>query len=143
MMHCEDVRPELLGYHLGTCERPLRDDIDVHVMGCRDCLSTYLRHKRTCDDAAAFDERPSERVRQRLRATLALRSPPKASPPKRGALWLMGVAAAAFVLAGVTWVWRGPVTPSVDTRPAPLPRASTPAESLVDSASRQTSSNFL
>lgn len=100
MTTCTDITPHLFGYQLGACERDVRDDIDAHLLGCSACLSTALAYKRVNEDGAAFDERPSPKVRHRLRsAVLAKRKPPVA-------VWVMAIAALAFAVIGTLWVRR-------------------------------------
>jgi anti-sigma factor RsiW len=108
MTTCDDVTPALLAWQLGACEGPERDRIDAHLTTCAGCLSKFLATKRVTEDAAAFDERPSVLVRSRLRSVVAKRGrrPVRAS-------WVLGLAAAALVLAFMGWRLFTP--PSLDT----------------------------
>lgn len=83
--------PRWWAYLLGASDEPERDALDAHVLGCRACLSEFLRLKRINEDGAAFDERPSPKVHASLRKAVARRGPRK--------LWLVvGAAAAAAVV---------------------------------------------
>lgn len=110
-MTCDDVTPALLAWQLGACEGPEREAIDAHLAGCPSCLSRGLATKRIAEDAAAFEERPSLAVRERLRATVAKRA--RRAVPVR---WVVGLAAAALILAFVGWRVLAP--PSLSTPPS-------------------------
>jgi anti-sigma factor RsiW len=97
-MTCDDLTPALFAWQLGACEGPERDAIDAHLTGCPSCLARALATKRISEDAAAFDERPALAVRERLRATVAKRA--RRPVPVR---WVVGLAAAAVILALVGW----------------------------------------
>jgi anti-sigma factor RsiW len=87
-MTCDDLTPALFAWQLGACEGPERDAIDAHLTGCPSCLARALATKRISEDAAAFDERPALAVRARRPV------------PVR---WVVGLAAAAVILALVGW----------------------------------------
>jgi hypothetical protein len=88
---------------LGACEEPERDALDAHVLECRTCLVEGLRLKRVTEDGAAFEQRPSEKVRAKLRQRVL------SARPKRKLWVVVGAAAAAAVLfvlalrASSTW----------------------------------------
>lgn len=122
MTSCDEFRPSLMQYHLGLLEGPARDAADAHVSGCAACLAKYLETKRLHEDAAAFDERPAEAVREKLRAAVAARRRP-ARP--RWATWAASAAAAAALVA----VLRAMLPP---LPPEPLPPPDE-APGLIDS----------
>jgi ferric-dicitrate binding protein FerR (iron transport regulator) len=117
MMSCDAVTPELFAYQLGASDLPLRDELDAHLLGCRDCLSAFLAHKRACEDGGAFEARPSDLVRARLRREVVARGP-------RRTTWVMVAAAAAVMIAAVWFA----------LRPTP---SSKPANELIDATSQQ------
>ena len=108
-MTCDDVTPTLLAWQLGGCESPEREFIDAHVAACPTCLATFLSLKRIAEDAAAFDERPAPAIRARLRDTVGKRA---RRPVRR---WVVGLAAAALLLAFMGW---RVLTPASLTAPA-------------------------
>ncbi len=128
---CANVRPALFAYHLGACDPGLCDDIDLHLTGCAECLRAFLSHKRTCEEGGAFDERPSPRLRQRLRSVVAAK---RRLPRAPRAVWVMAVAALALAVLGAMYVIRAPLAPL--GRPAAAP-------GLVDAPSTQAASNLL
>ena len=111
-MDCRMIQGELFAYTFGTSSPNERDEIDAHLLGCKDCLRAYLRMKRHVEGGASLDARPSEETRRRIRADVAAAVRP--SGVARAAGWLrrpiplyQGLAVAAFaagvVLAG-PWV---------------------------------------
>ena len=111
MTTCDDVTPALLAWQLGACEGPQRDGIDAHLATCPSCLAKSLATKRVTEDAAAFDERPAVAVRERLRASVARRA---RRPARVG--WVVGLAAAALLLAFMGWRLFSP--PALTTPPS-------------------------
>ena len=111
-MNCDDVTPLLLAWQLGACETGEREGIEEHLKGCAACFSKFLAIKRVNEDAAAFDERPSPRLKERLRARVK-----QARTPRR-MTWVMGLAAAAaLIILGVVG-WRALERGSLATPPA-------------------------
>jgi anti-sigma factor RsiW len=108
-MTCDDVTPALLAWQLGACEGPEREAIDAHLAACPACVARALATKRVTEDAAAFDERPSLPVRERLRATVAKRAQRRPVAVR----WVVGLAAAALIIALVGWRMLAP--PSLST----------------------------
>ncbi len=117
MMSCDAVKPELFAYHLGASDLPLRDELDAHLLGCRECLGAFLAHKRACEDGGAFEARPSDLVRARLRRQVSSRRP-------RRTTYVVLAAAAAAMLAGGWFALHA----------APAAR---PASELIDATSQQ------
>ena len=110
-MTCDDVTPSLLAWQLGASTSPEREGIEEHLKGCASCFAKFLELKRVSEDAAAFDERPSPRTRERLRARVKQRAP-------RRATWVMGLAAAAaLIILGIVG-WRALSNGSLSTPPA-------------------------
>jgi predicted anti-sigma-YlaC factor YlaD len=116
MMSCSVVKPELFAYQLGATELPLRDELDAHLLGCPDCLAAFLAHKRTCEDGASFEARPSDLVRARLRLSVLVRRP-------RRSVFLVAAAAAATLAAVWFALHAAPVSP--------------PPSELIDSTSQR------
>ena len=83
-MDCAGVASHLVGYHFATLEEAERDAIDAHLLGCKACLGTYLALKRAADRSPL--ERPSDAVKQRLRADVLAAFPQKEARPARVAL---------------------------------------------------------
>jgi hypothetical protein len=77
-MDCALIREDLFAYHFGAASDDDRDRIDAHLLECADCLRTYLTLKRRLESGAS--ERPSDAVRERLRAEVE-----EKFRPKRGA----------------------------------------------------------
>ena len=132
MTPCEELEPRVLAYQLGACEPQLRDELDAHLLTCIGCLTRFLAQKRVCEDAAAFDQRPSPALHPRLRAAVLAR---RAHRPRSRAVWVMGLAAVLFALAGALWTLRPASAPSLE-RPADL-------NGLVDAPTTQAASSFL
>lgn len=109
MTTCDEITPALFAWQLGACESRERDRIDAHLVTCPSCLSRVLALKRVTEDAAAFDERPSLAVRNRVRALVPRRS----RPPMR---LVIGLAVAALFLALVGW--RVLTPPALTTPPS-------------------------
>jgi anti-sigma factor RsiW len=110
-MTCDDVTPSLLAWQLGATTSPDREGIEEHLKGCTSCFAKFLAIKRVNEDAAAFDERPSPLVRERLRARVKRRAP-------RRVTWVMGLAAAAALIILGFAGWRALSNGSLATPPA-------------------------
>jgi len=95
-MTCDVIKPELLGYHLGTLDLVLRDGIDAHLLACRGCLTRYLEVKRALEDGQLPDERPSPALRARVRADVAAIVAPR--PRRIRPAYVVGFAAAAAAI---------------------------------------------
>jgi anti-sigma factor RsiW len=114
-MTCDEVTPALLAWQLGACASPEREQIEEHVKGCAACLAKLFATKRLTEDAAAFDERPSPVMRERLRARVKQRASVKA--PRR-VTWVMGLAAAAALIILGLVGWRALSSGSLSTPPS-------------------------
>ena len=110
-MDCQSVRQELIGYHLASLDdEAAYRAIDAHLMGCAECLRGYLELKRSVERSPAPEaERPSERVRLRLRASVAARFRPRVA--SRAWQWMrrpfplyqgLGVALLVLLIAALT-----------------------------------------
>jgi hypothetical protein len=121
----QHVAQDLLRYHLGAAEDAEHASVEAHLLECKECLVAYLGLKRRFDFAAATDERPSPRVRERLRSDLLRRQRPARSV--RFVAW--GMAAAAAALLMFLWVQRTPP-------PHELPQAEAPG-TLIDTGSAE------
>ncbi len=65
-MDCTLMRKELLAYYFATLETAA--EADAHLLECRDCLAAYLRLKHDIERSDAATMRPSDAMRERLRA---------------------------------------------------------------------------
>jgi anti-sigma factor RsiW len=100
---------ELVAFHFGVLEGDARAAVEEHLASCPRCLRAFLDVKRALERVP--DERPSDRVRARLRAEAARRF---ARP--RAWWWIGGAAAAAAVLLAIAL--RAPSLPSVGANAA-------------------------
>jgi hypothetical protein len=121
----EHIAQDLLRYHLGAAEDAEHASVEAHLLDCRECLTAYLGLKRRFDFATATDERPSARVRERLRADLLRRQRPARNV--RFVAW--GMAAAAAALLMFLWVQRTSTREEADRVAAP--------ERLIDTGSAE------
>jgi len=115
MKTCADIEPQLFAFELGALDSSA--DCEAHLATCGTCLARFFEHKRVREDAAAFDERPSSLVRDRLRARVAVRS------RRRPLVWAMAAAAAVALLLALRAVLatpsheRAPDAPLIDSAP--------------------------
>jgi anti-sigma factor RsiW len=65
------IQGELFPYTFGTSSPEERDQIDAHLLGCRDCLRAYLRLKHHVERGASLDARPGDAIRRRVRDDVA------------------------------------------------------------------------
>ncbi len=96
-MKCDRARPELVVYHFGETALDLRDDLEAHLLCCKDCLGDYLRLKREIETADPA-EKPSREARARLRAAVAA----EVAPEERRRPWSWWERPTAFLFAGAT-----------------------------------------
>src|SRR5207248_11243896 len=103
-MRCAEAHPLLLPFHLGACEEPTRGLLERHLSECKGCLERFFATKRGCESAAAFEERPSPRVREMVRAAAIAQGMKPRS--KRARLTLVvGLAAAAALFWFLSTKW--------------------------------------
>jgi hypothetical protein len=69
-MSCERVLPELVTYHFGVIEDGPRREVEEHLVGCPDCLRSFLALKRDIETAESGPD-PSPAVLDRLRVSAA------------------------------------------------------------------------
>ncbi len=69
-MSCERIQLELVTYHFGVIEDGIRHEVEGHLMGCPDCLRSFLALKRDIE-VAESGPRPSPAVLDRLRVSAA------------------------------------------------------------------------
>jgi anti-sigma factor RsiW len=69
-MSCDKFQPELVGYHFGLVAEETRQELEQHLVGCPDCIRAFVAIKRDIETAESAPA-PSERVRQRLRRSVA------------------------------------------------------------------------
>ncbi len=94
-MSCDEIRPELLGFHFGETEPEPRQTVEQHLLGCRSCLEEFLDLKRAVE-APDLEHRPSAAARDRLRRAVAA----EVAPPAPA--WSWWERPAAFLFAGAT-----------------------------------------
>ena len=94
-MSCEEIRPELLGFHFGETAPELRQSVEQHLLDCRDCLEEFLELKRAVE-APDLEVRPSPAARARLRRAVAA----EVAPPVPA--WSWWERPTAFLFAGAT-----------------------------------------
>ena len=102
-MSCENIEPDLIGYHFGTLEPAARAEVEAHLLECRACLRAFVALKRDLELSEA-EPRPSPAARARLRQAMAAEL---AGPTARPWRWwerpfAFGVAALALMLAVLT-----------------------------------------
>ncbi len=97
-MSCERIQPELVSYHFGVIEDGTRHDVEEHLMGCPDCLRSFLALKRDIE-VAESGPRPSSAVLERLRVSAAREL--AVSEPRKWSWWERPL---AFGFAGVVVV---------------------------------------
>ncbi|HOU94355.1 MAG TPA: zf-HC2 domain-containing protein [Polyangiaceae bacterium] len=68
-MSCEEIQPELVRYHFGVIDDGPRGEVEEHLVGCSDCLRSYLYLKRDVETAEGGPQ-PSSAVLDRLRASV-------------------------------------------------------------------------
>jgi len=96
-MRCDEAHSLLLPFHLGACEEPTRDQLERHLLDCKGCLDRFFSTKRGCESAAAFEERPSPMVREKVHAfAVASGLRPRSRKARLGLV--VGLAAAAVLL---------------------------------------------
>lgn len=69
-MSCERILPELVTYHFGVIEEGARRELEEHLVGCPDCLRSFLAIKRDIETAESGPS-PSPVVLDRLRVSAA------------------------------------------------------------------------
>ncbi|HEY2515103.1 MAG TPA: hypothetical protein VGI39_29760 [Polyangiaceae bacterium] len=66
------IQGELLAHALGASDDAARERIDAHLLTCTECLRAYLRLKHHVERGASLERRPSDEVRRRIRAEVAV-----------------------------------------------------------------------
>lgn len=127
-MNDHHVTEALLRFHLGASDDAEHAAVDAHLLECRACLGELLSLKRRFDAAAAFDERPSAQVRERLRAGVRRKLGLRVTRPR---LFAAGAVALAAALLALAWFGRA--------KPAPHP---VPRDTLIDTGSEARISQF-
>lgn len=119
-MDCQDVTPELFGYHFGTLDEPRRSAVDEHLLGCAGCLRQYQRLKHALDGGGLAA--PDPRVKARLRAAVMARTSSRGltasarrvlSRPIPLYQGLAAACVAAAVALALSWAPRGAPAPSL------------------------------
>lgn len=121
-MTCEDIASELIAFHFGVLEATPRERVETHLLGCADCLRSFiaLKHDVECPDE---DSIPSPEARDRLRGAVLRELRASAYPPRRW--WeapvslAIGATAALVAVLLVQSVAAGPGAPPREpTEPA-------------------------
>lgn len=68
-MNCAVIGPELTAYHFGAVSPESRQEIELHLLSCRECLKQFLDLKREIETAAS-ESSASPATRQRLRRSV-------------------------------------------------------------------------
>ena len=50
-MTCQEINLELIAYHFGTVTPEGREQVERHLLGCQECLKSYLAVKREIETA--------------------------------------------------------------------------------------------
>ena len=124
-MRCVEAQPLLLPFHLGACEEPTRDLLERHLEECKGCLERFFSTKRGCESAAAFEERPSMMMREKVRA-LAIAQGMRPRSKRARLTLVVGLAAAAVLLWFLGTKFVAPAPPKL--------RAPQAEQGLVDSS---------
>jgi predicted anti-sigma-YlaC factor YlaD len=104
---CEQVRDQLAEHLLGTLDGAVDAEVRMHLRGCAACRAemTRLAEGVSTFAAAAHDVDPPEDLRARVLTVLeeewATGEP--APGARRGSPWLPRVAAAAVLIAALSW----------------------------------------
>jgi anti-sigma factor RsiW len=109
-MTCEDIGPELLGFHLGAIEAGARAEIEQHLLSCPECLRSYLALKRGLeleDDAPEPTAAARERLRRAVLEELAVARSPRWRWWERPLAFGLAAAAALVALSAVRTVSSG------------------------------------
>ncbi len=129
-MDCTVSQRELVPFHFGQVEAPLRAQLEQHLTSCPSCLRDYLVLKRDIELGAAAAPAPAPAARARLRQAVAARLP--GQPARARARWERPIAAAfagASLVAAMLFAY-GVVTtpggpplspPRVSPTAAPMP----------------------
>ena len=65
-MTCNEITPELVGYHFATLDDEARARVESHLLECPACVRAFVELKRGIETSEAA-ERPSDLARTRLR----------------------------------------------------------------------------
>jgi len=100
-MSCEQIRPELTGFHFAALDPDARRAVEAHLLGCRACLGEFLAVKRAVETA---DEGPSPSPASRARLRRAVADELRGGRPASSWSWwerplALGLAAACVTLA--------------------------------------------
>jgi anti-sigma factor RsiW len=68
-MRCSDIRSDLVAFHFGDVTGEMRGELERHLEQCGDCLSSFLRLKRSIETGQE-DPGPSEVATARLRRAM-------------------------------------------------------------------------
>jgi hypothetical protein len=102
-MNCERIQGELVGFQFGMVDDAMRRDIEEHLVGCPQCLRSFLTIKRNVETAASSPP-PSPALRERIRASVARELGVRETRP--WAWWerplAFGIAGAVTLVAMVT-----------------------------------------
>jgi anti-sigma factor RsiW len=121
---CDELRGELLAFHLSTLEDPQRADVEQHLAGCAACVTAFLTFRRDVDRSPPATERPRPQLRASVRRAVALEMGRLPSPRPWWERPLAASVALAAVLVAITTVQL--VATSPPSPPVGLPRRAGP-----------------
>jgi len=113
-MSCQQIEPELVGYHFGVVDDAARQQIENHLLECSGCLRSFLALKRDLETAES-GPRPSAALRARLRQDVAVELGLAPQP------WRWWERPLAFGFAGAVVIVAILATGALATRPGALP----------------------
>ena len=113
-MSCQQIEPELVGYHFGVVDDDTRQQIEDHLVECPGCLRSFLALKRDLETADS-GPRPSAALRARLRQDVAAEL---GLLPRRWAWWERPL---ALALAGAAVVAAVFLVGTLATSPGAMP----------------------
>jgi len=112
-MTCHEYQADLVGYHFAITSAEARRALEAHLVDCPACIRAFVAIKRdleTADDGP----RPSERARDRLRASVAAelgKTPRVWSWWERPLAFTLATAATALAMFAVTQLSTGDASP--------------------------------
>ncbi len=112
-MTCKNVSDDLLGFHLGALDQARRDEVEAHLLGCPDCLRSFLALKRSLEleeDGPSPSPASRERLRQAVLKELAGPERDRWRWWERPLAFGLAATAALVALSAVRTVSSGPGT---------------------------------
>lgn len=69
-MTCQEIEPELVGYHFATLDETTRARVEEHLGACADCVRAFIEIKRAVETSEESPA-PTPAARARLRRAVA------------------------------------------------------------------------